>query len=738
MAGMIYDLANIIPLSLAAAFLLFSSDGRPAIGIAIPAVLIPAFCVIFLHMKKRGRLAFSGAALSLAAGVLLVTGKEAVPGLVEKYGWMLYLLMVCIGIFALEEASHRIRWLKLIISAFLAAVLMYMLFSGMHTGRIRTAMILFYLLLAAAQGTELFWKKEGEAGFEKRITYILPFPMLVLIILLFLKAPEKPYDWGPVKKAVNTARAVCERLLLSVNAYRGWDDQEAVMGFSDSGLISGSIGESSFPALTVKTDSIYDGRIYLSGRSFDTFDGREWTKTDSSEKDAVTYDLLLTMAGLQRYGRGHLTDLIRSRDITVVYEGIRTSCVFTPLKTLPLTSDRALLQKGGDLSFAGRKLRSYRVHGYWVNRASEKYDEFLSGQQAIDEEDFLEAERTVFNKDMPQYSYEGLLDSEEHIRQIYGKAPAVSEKMKEYLEDLLAGCESDAEKLAVIERTLSAMKYDTNPGEIPSTVRDSAGFLDHLMFEKKSGYCVHYATAFVLLSRAAGIPARYVQGYSVRMKESRSVEAKSSDAHAWPEVYIRGAGWTVYEPTPGFRDAFGWDTSGAGADRAASYGSYYATRYAKTLSADEAEADVKAGAEERPVDLRIFAVPFASVLAFLILFFVIDRLARRYRYSRMDERQKIQALAGRSLKLLRKNGYRLLPGQTIDELKTHAETSIPGELLRPLEIYERALYAKDPPGREDVALAERGCTELALYLRRKKYMYNKKEGAYEKKDLINK
>ena len=92
-----------------------------------------------------------------------------------------------------------------------------------------------------------------------------------------------------------------------------------------------------------------------------------------------------------------------------------------------------------------------------------------------------------------------------------------------------------------------------NPGAMPPEIDTTEEFLDHLIFEKRTGYCVYYATAFVLLARHEGIPARYVQGFIVSPEKYTSVKVTGNSAHAWPECYIRGLGWVAFEPTPGIK-----------------------------------------------------------------------------------------------------------------------------------------------------------------------------------------
>jgi transglutaminase-like putative cysteine protease len=75
--------------------------------------------------------------------------------------------------------------------------------------------------------------------------------------------------------------------------------------------------------------------------------------------------------------------------------------------------------------------------------------------------------------------------------------------------------------------------------------------VDQFLFVSKRGFCEHYASAFVVLMRAANIPARVVTGY--QGGEINPVDGiftvRQSDAHAWAEVWLRDRGWTRVDPT---------------------------------------------------------------------------------------------------------------------------------------------------------------------------------------------
>ncbi|HEX3948714.1 MAG TPA: DUF3488 and transglutaminase-like domain-containing protein [Steroidobacteraceae bacterium] len=75
--------------------------------------------------------------------------------------------------------------------------------------------------------------------------------------------------------------------------------------------------------------------------------------------------------------------------------------------------------------------------------------------------------------------------------------------------------------------------------------------VDDFLFNTKRGFCGHYASAFVSLARAAGIPARVVTGYygGTLNPYGDYWIVRQSDAHAWAEVWIEGQGWVRIDPT---------------------------------------------------------------------------------------------------------------------------------------------------------------------------------------------
>jgi len=81
--------------------------------------------------------------------------------------------------------------------------------------------------------------------------------------------------------------------------------------------------------------------------------------------------------------------------------------------------------------------------------------------------------------------------------------------------------------------------------------RLGANPVDEFFFDTKKGFCEHYAGSFVLLLRAAGIPARVVTGYQGGEVNpiTRQLVVRQAEAHAWSEVWFADLGWVRVDPT---------------------------------------------------------------------------------------------------------------------------------------------------------------------------------------------
>jgi transglutaminase-like putative cysteine protease len=115
--------------------------------------------------------------------------------------------------------------------------------------------------------------------------------------------------------------------------------------------------------------------------------------------------------------------------------------------------------------------------------------------------------------------------------------------------DLTATGATPYDRALAIESYLRSIPYSLEV-PVPPTNRDLS---DYFLFDLRRGYCDYYATAMVVLARAAGLPARLVTGYAPGQFDpsSAAFTVTAADAHSWVEIYFPGYGWVEFEPTGG-------------------------------------------------------------------------------------------------------------------------------------------------------------------------------------------
>jgi transglutaminase-like putative cysteine protease len=141
-------------------------------------------------------------------------------------------------------------------------------------------------------------------------------------------------------------------------------------------------------------------------------------------------------------------------------------------------------------------------------------------------------------------------DYPQWIRNRYLRLPQeVPDRVLGLGRDLTAPALTPYDQALAIETFLRKIPYSLDISRPPSG-RDVS---DYFLFDLRRGYCDYYATAMVVLARAAGLPARMVIGYAGGAYDARKNEylVTEADAHSWVEVYFPGYGWVEFEPTGG-------------------------------------------------------------------------------------------------------------------------------------------------------------------------------------------
>ena len=115
---------------------------------------------------------------------------------------------------------------------------------------------------------------------------------------------------------------------------------------------------------------------------------------------------------------------------------------------------------------------------------------------------------------------------------------------------------------AIAERALAMIRRDfAYTLDVPPAGRNE---VDDFLFDRREGYCEHFSSAFVVLMRAAGVPARVVTGYAggYRNPVGGYWLVRKSDAHAWAEIWLPARGWVRVDPTAAVAPERVYDTIG--------------------------------------------------------------------------------------------------------------------------------------------------------------------------------
>ncbi|WP_221355477.1 transglutaminase TgpA family protein [Streptomyces beigongshangae] len=122
--------------------------------------------------------------------------------------------------------------------------------------------------------------------------------------------------------------------------------------------------------------------------------------------------------------------------------------------------------------------------------------------------------------------------------------PVVAQRAREVTAD----ADNDYERAVKLQDWFAlegGFTYDTDV-QVGSGSQAIARFL-----RDKEGFCVHFSFAMASMARTLGIPARVAVGFTPGSPQADGTSSVGlRDAHAWPELYFEGVGWTRFEPTP--------------------------------------------------------------------------------------------------------------------------------------------------------------------------------------------
>lgn len=712
------------------AFIVLAGAGR-FLGIArvsaihiLTVAAVLALCAVVQRLTAKGRIVCAALStvfftvIAASAGIrqCVIFLSSWMQWMIGKSGWaedweLLYEVLQ-IGIISLvcyfvQFVLERYIVLKVITADLLVSLLLFCLLTEWEISHVGVVLSFAYIVMVYAEWIQREWKKVGGGDRKKYMLWIMPFVALYVILMLLMPTPEHPYEWRFVRETYSQIRDSV--ISLTQNFMRGGEDDfdTAFSGFSEDGELRDEIEENSREVMTLQGAGSLVTNVYLAGRIYDTFDGRTWLQENHDADNHTFRDAAQIQNAVLRMEGDLMRNYLSSTTLQVRYTNFRTACLFVPLMTRQIRvqgENNPYYRDGDTFLFQERKGygTEYEVNYYQINVGTEEFDRFL---------------RSV--------SSQGGEDERSHrVREIYMEDIVLSESTENYLEELTWNAYDRLEWLRMIEQELSSYTYTRQPEVLPGNVKSAGDFLDFFLLESQRGYCTHFATAFVLLARSQGMPARYVQGFCVPVKTTGEVSVYNDMAHAWPEVYFEGVGWIPFEPTPGY-----------GRFRYTPWGT---ERIEEDMEVRAEDALWESGNVEEPVReeaqeeeetgngiwrfLAVAAYAAAAVCLAGFIMLVLQWNVRKWHYRRMDVTGKFRTVVSLNMRILSLLGLRRDVWETLQEFRDRAvcAEALEGCQLRFVGSYEAVLYGeKDAePEMLQTAMAER--EELIRILKRKK------------------
>lgn len=341
------------------------------------------------------------------------------------------------------------------------------------------------------------------AGQGNLLTAMVAVPVLLAVGLLLLLNPKEDYvnHTGTLQAKVEMwVEQLPQRLAelpLLLEEMQETGDNKGTPELSDTVDLRdvGPRAEQTFAVMDVF--GTVDGPLYLRGQDYDFYTGTGWSATHRPQENFPGSGSVLKSAGAVT------VETHRLRDVLYL--------PYYPMEQQALVSGRAYNTEG---------LRRYAVTvGIPV---AQEAGPLTPAQENADRQ----AKSLYLN--LPE-------NTASIAREILGSLQ-------------LEGKDRHQQAQIIRQFVLNSAEYDLNTPKMP---RNAGDFALWFLENGDRGYCVHFATAAVVLLRAADIPARYVTGYLAQAVPGETVTVTADSAHAWAEYYDpAGDTWIPLEATP--------------------------------------------------------------------------------------------------------------------------------------------------------------------------------------------
>lgn len=278
-----------------------------------------------------------------------------------------------------------------------------------------------------------------------------------------------------------------------------------------------------------------------------------------------------------------------------------------------------------------------------------------------------------------------------------------------------AGEQTDAvEAMRTMQNTFREFEYSTEV-DYSSAENPTIAFL-----EEQRGFCQQFASTFALFARTLGLPARVAVGFTYGDYDAEKEEwtVRGRQAHAWPEVWITGLGWTAFEPTPGRGDPStegitgipGAQDDGASEQASGPSGTTTtaapATTVAPTPTTQPPSAATASDASPRGLPVGLFVLIAVLALASAVLVFLARRRSARRSFDGLGDRERVERAWDNTRSDLRAVGMDFEERETVEQFAQRAGTALDDRELTELgSLSQAAMFAATAPTSTEAARA---------------------------------
>jgi len=356
-------------------------------------------------------------------------------------------------------------------------------------------------------------------------------PAVLAVLLAVLLVPAGHVTWAPLETLATDIKDIFddyfhfthERVAFTI-LDEGYD-RAAMIGESPTAALGGPASPDPETVMEVATNT----DILLRGAIRRDYTGYAWT--DETEKARYLYYDFTRTGTRARVFENSIPDgaqnafLQAAASISMLREG--TSSIFAPHKIydFALPIDTATYYNSVGEMFLSRNVQagdSYSFSAY-IPMHGDALSALVGARKTAEDDGYYDAMDTCL-----------------------GLPSGVEQGVYDLVKNIVGSTENDYEKAALIKSWLAENCAYSLDVDYPPEGRD---FVSYFVLDSREGYCSYYASAMAVMCRIAGLPTRYVEGYSVKAEDDGVTTVTGENAHAWVEVYFNGVGWISFDPT---------------------------------------------------------------------------------------------------------------------------------------------------------------------------------------------